>query len=135
MSYKILVLDDHEHYRRTYEDWSRKAGYEVTVQKSEDYSGLDSFPDLVIQDGNVTQGEDGKSLKGNLDLTRRLVKDIQKSGESISVLVVSIFVGDDDSRDFMEVLRPLGDGKFDYQPRQVSFDGFVKQVQGMLKSP
>jgi len=134
MSYNILVLGGSEHYRKTYEDWLRKKWNEATIQQSEDYSRLGSeLPDLVLQDVRINF-DTGRVDKEDLNLTRRIVEGIQGSGKSISVLVTSTLVGNEDSRLFMEVLQPLGDDKFAYQPRQVSFDGFIRQVQGMLKS-
>ena len=133
MTHRILVLSDKSY--RTYGGYAQsilnKAGYITRVQNPSTYSELGSqLPDLVVQEARVTV--ERRADKKDLALTRRVVKDILRSGKSISMLVVSAITGHRETRDFMRVLQRLGDGRFDYQRKAFNEDELLRQVRELL---
>src|SRR3989338_9128173 len=100
--YRILLLA-YEDYRKYATPILRENGYTVQTRDPSKYSGLGrQHPNLVLQEGS----------RSDLNLTRKVVADINKSEKSISMLVVGVGSGPEDIRLVMRELVKLRGKKF-----------------------
>ena len=92
---RVLVLATPRFYGGLVDRCLSDAGYAVRVENPRNYSGLhEPLPNLVLQDAEVVRPGIGRGqiISSGVDVTRKVVEDIQKLGASIEMLVVNQFV-------------------------------------------
>ena len=122
---KILVIDCLSDYRLNVTGHLISEGYLVATQKPEEYSGLGNvLPDLIMLDANC----EGRPT---LDMAKRIVEDIAKSGKPISMLVYSRAKNMVLAGAFQNEMAQIP-GKHDYMIKNYkNLDNIVESVKAM----